>query len=47
MNKPTSRLPSLALAAVFTLAMLLGVDRLATTDADTPQVAQRTVSSHS
>lgn len=43
----TARLPSLALAAVFTLVMLLGVDTLATVNTATEQVAQRTVNSHS
>ena len=43
----TNRLPSLALAAVFTLAMLLGVDTLASAEAGTAQVAQRSVTSHS
>ena len=43
----TARLPALALAAIVTLAMLLGVDGLATMDAGAPQLAQRTVSTHS
>ena len=42
-----ARLPSIALAAVFTLAMLLGVDTLATVDSGAQQVAQQTVTSRS
>lgn len=43
----TPRLPSLALAAVFTLAMLLGVNTLASVDAGTAQIAQHTTGNHS
>ena len=43
----TTRLPSLALAAALTLAMLLGVDTLAGVDTGIAQVAQRVVTSHS
>ena len=43
----TARLSSLALAAVFTLAMLLGVNSLATVDTGAAQVAQTTATSHS
>jgi negative regulator of sigma E activity len=43
----TARLPAITLAAVFTLAMLLGVDSLATGDNGAQQVAQQTVTSHS
>jgi hypothetical protein len=32
MNRTTARLASLAAAAMFTMAMLAGVDRLATTE---------------
>jgi hypothetical protein len=46
MNTP-ARLPALALAAVFTLAMLLGVNTLATVDAGAERLAQGTVTSHS
>lgn len=43
----SARLPALALAAVFTLAMLLGVNSLATVDAGPGQLAQGAVTSHS
>ncbi len=45
--KPAKRLPSLTLAAVFTLAMLLGVNALATVGSPAAQVAQRTTTAHS
>lgn len=35
-----TRLASFALAALLTLAILAGVDRLATSDTDAPQLAQ-------
>ncbi|HZF80355.1 MAG TPA: hypothetical protein VEZ89_11260 [Rubrivivax sp.] len=43
----TARLSSVALAVVFTLGMLVGVDTLATGESAGPQVAQRTVTTHS
>ncbi|HLL11341.1 MAG TPA: hypothetical protein VK570_09805 [Rubrivivax sp.] len=43
----TARLSSVALAAVFTVAMLLSVDTLATVDNAQQQVAQGVVTSHS
>ena len=42
----TARLASVALAAGLTLAMLAGVDTLATTNASAPQMAQAASASH-
>lgn len=42
-----ARLSSLTLAAVFTVAMLLGVNTLATTDTGAPRMAQSASTDHS
>lgn len=43
----TARLTSFAFAAVLTLAMLAGVDTLASADKSAPQMAQTASASHS
>ena len=43
----TARLPSLALAAVFTVVMLLSIDTLAGAEPGAAQIAQRAATNHS